>query len=413
MKNTTILLLLLGLVYALAACQKIDRNKVDPRPQVYFSGKDIAYTIPVGEVVKVPIKLQSKPSSEVQVSYELTGALSKEEYEITPSVLTYSPSKLTDTLFITNNSHQKSNMEMLLSILEVPNGYREGLINFVTVQFGGSPIAKFSARRLAMNRTGIVGIQLRDINSKRFYAPSDMKVRVKIDKERSTAIEGEHFKLREGASIDIKKRHADANLLIDRLKYDPQHNQIFLEIIPAAGVAIDEVDSKVVLTIEKPLDMSGTWLYKSFNLGDFSWAEPDKYAPIVGEEGDVITIKKLDDKTYHLDFKLKGSLRHYFTKDTPAVFRDEFRLDGGYGPKITEFAVEGINESISPNFQTIRDGVISFELGKQKDGKRTLLIYVYDMKPKEYFAKSYSYMDDGTTKYPMLGYAAKYLFVEQ
>lgn len=409
-KNT--LLVLSALVGILVGCQNIERNSTDPRPQINFSGAQISYAIPdVGKSIKIPIKLESAPTSEIGVTCELTGPLGKDEYKVTPEVVTFTPTKTSDTVYVTNLSHQKSNIEMLLSILKVPDGYREGLINYVTIEFGGSPIALFSGRQLTMNRTGIAEIVLKDINGKWFYSPGETEIQVKVDTERSTAIEGEHFKLNPGNTVTVKKRNKSATLNVERLKYDPNHNKICLEIVPRSGVAVDEVDSKCVLTIE-PQDMSGTWKYKSFsNKSDFDWFET---APAIeGQEDDAIVITKRDDATYDIDFQINGTLRHYFTKDTPAVFKREFINDGGMGEHITEFTLEGINENISPNFQSIRSGVVGFGLGKQEDGKRVLTVYVYDMMPKEYFRGTYDIMADGVTEFPILGFAPRYIFVEE
>lgn len=411
-KNT--LLVLSALVGILVGCQNIERNSTDPRPQINFSGAQISYAIPdVGKSIKIPIKLESAPTSEIGVTCELTGPLGKDEYKVTPEVVTFTPTKTSDTVYVTNLSHQKSNIEMLLSILKVPDGYREGLINYVTIEFGGSPIALFSGRQLTMNRTGIAEIVLKDINGKWFYSPGETEIQVKVDTERSTAIEGEHFKLNPGNTVTVKKRKKSATLNVERLKYDPNHNKICLEIVPRSGVAVDELDSKCVLTIE-PQDISGTWKYKSFNIGDFSWVEDSKYPPIKGEDGDFLKVQKVDDTTYNFHFELEGSLKHYFTQSTTtAVYSREFITQEGYGDRLVEFTIDGINENISPNFQTIRSGVIGLQVGKQADGKRILVLYVYDMKPKEYFSESYKMMNDFSTKYPLADYPARYTFVEE
>lgn len=415
MKTDNLLLISTLICILCGSCQKIDRNHIDPRPQVNFAGDQISYTISkVGDALEIPVKLQVAPKSEVKVRYELTGPLANDEYIATPEVLTFSQDKTSATIRITNNSHQKSNTDMLLSITEVPNGYREGLINYLTIVFGGSPIAVFGERRATMNRTGLIPIQLKDIKGGWFRATSDLEIQVKVDPEQSTAIEGEHFKIRTTDNPIVKKRNRSTTLLLDRLKYDPNHNKICLKIIPRAGIAIDELDSKCIVTIE-PQDASGTWKYKSFNLDDFSWMEDAKYPPINGEDGDFLKVQKVNDTTYNFLFELKSSLKHYFTQSTTtAVFSREFITQEGNGDHLVEFTINGINENISPNFRTIRPGVVGLQVGKQADGKRTLTLYVYDMIPKEYFTEAYNTMKDGNSaKYPLADYPAKYTFVEE
>lgn len=413
MKTDNLFLITALICILCGSCQKIERNHVDPRPQVNFSGDQISYSISkVGDAIEIPVKLQVAPKSEVKVRYELTGPLGKDEYIATPEVLTFSQDKTSEIIRITNNSHQKSNTDMLLSITEVPTGYREGLINYLTIVFGGSPIAVFGERRTTMNRTGIIPIHLKDIKGGWFRATSDLEIQVKVDPEQSTAIEGEHFRLRTTNPI-VKKRDRSTTLLVDRLKYDPNHNKICLKIIPRAGIAIDELYSRCIVTIV-PQDISGTWKYKSFNIDDFSWMEDPNYPPIKGEDGDFLKVQKVDDTTYSFHFELKGSLKYYFTQSpTTAVFSREFITQEGHGDHLVEFTINGINENISPNFQTVRSGVIGLRLGKQADGKRVLTLYVYDMNPKEYFFESYSYMKESPTKYPMADYPARYTFVEE
>lgn len=397
------------------SCQKLGKGEVDPRPQVYFEGASFAIT--KGETIKIPVKLQKSPSEEVQVEYSIRTANPEaefEEYTVTPKVLTFTPSRDTDTLYIKNETKQKEARDMIISLKSLPKGYREGLVNYVLVNFLGSSsfFVTFSNETAQLNRSTGITLMLKNDRGYNQRAPKDMTFAIEVDHQRSTAVEGIHFELPKGKEVVIKERDRNASTTIQALKHEEGHTKIVLNLVPATGTHLGQYTT---MTIEmKEVDFSGVWHFQKFaNEEAFSWFEKPELI-ITGKEGDKVTITQISPDELMFKFDISGTLNQIVPAKSKGTYVREFSNGSGdFSSPMTVYALEDINVFASDKEQKKRPAQVGLTILKGEGDEPLLHISFFDLEPTGYFKETYSMLNDGTIDFPLLYTAPRYIFKKQ
>lgn len=408
-----LLILLPSLLIALTSCDSIKRGEVDARPQVYFDGT--SFVISKDEIVKIPVKLQEAPSGNVEVSYKLSSIdkeISFEEFTTTPEVLSFTPTRKTDTIFLQSNTTQKESVNMILALNQIPDGYREGLVNYVTLNFLGSSsfFISFASETEYLNRMCDVTLNLLNDRNRAQRALKELSYTIEVDHQRSSAVEGVHFDFPEGKEVSFKVRDRNASVPIRMLKHEVGREKIILNLIPVTGTQLGRIATMNIVI--KPIDFSGKWNFESFENGDmFSWME-DMTLEITGAEGDNIVITPSGADELNFEFNISGTLKQILPAKSKGTFVREFRnVMGDFSEPLTVYQIENINVAASPNEQVLKTAQVGFTIVKEDDGTETLHISFFDLKPVGFFKEVYGIFDDGTYgDFPLLGTAPRYTF---
>lgn len=397
-----LLLSLIPIALWISGCQSIERNGTDPRPQVYFG--ILEQTVVKGQEVKIPVVMQQAPSGDLSLGYTVETKLESTEYDIRPEKLSFSPKQLSDTIYITSKSDRKESENLTLRLSAAPEGYRLGAVNFIDVAFASPLLISFKSLEYTLHKEGLLSVNLKNTSGRTQKALQDMSIEINIDRQNSSAKEGEHFDFPDGKILTIKKGQREGTIRIRQLKQEVGHTVLRLSLSKAPNTVFGQNPTTGV-TFEPPYDFTGHWLYSGSVIADnFSFMESGKYPPIDGKEGDQISISGDTDKL-DFTFDLGSSLSAYFPKSTKGTFNREFINYNFDAKEWTAYKIDGINILISPNATKIRPAEVAFNI----DGNE-LTVYVYDMEPIEYFLDTYNYMNDGSFIPPMIGYPAVYYF---
>lgn len=412
LRSIATLLAMPFLLLSFSSCQKLKKGEVDPRPQVYFEGASFAVT--KGETIKVPVKLQHAPKGEVKVEYAISSAnpeVKFEEYSITPEVLTFTPTRDTDTLYIKNETKQKEANDMILSLKSVPEGYREGLVNYVFVNFLGSSsfFVTFASEGAELNRSAGITLMLKNERGFNARAPKDMTFAIEVDHQRSTAVEGVHFELPKGKEVVIKQRNRNASTVIQALKHEKGHTKIVLNLVPATGTQLGQYTTMIIEMSE--IDFSGTWHFQKFaNEDSFSWFEKADLL-ITGAEGDKVTISQISADELMFKFDIAGTLKQIVPAKSKGTYVREFsNMNGDFSAPMTVYSLENINVFASDKDQKKRSAQVGLTIIKGDGDEKLLHISFFDLEPIGYFKESYTLFNDGSIEFPLLYTAPRYIF---
>lgn len=398
----SLLLSLVPLALWMSGCQSIERNGTDSRPQVYFG--ILEQTVVKGQEVKIPVVMQQAPSGNLSLSYTVDTKLESTEYDIRPEKLSFSPKQLSDTIYITSKSDRKESENLTLRLSAAPEGYRLGAVNFIDVEFASPLLISFKSLEYTLHKEALLSVNLKNSSGRTQKALRDMTIEINIDRQNSSAKEGEHFDFPDGRILTIKKGQREGSIRIRQLKQEVGHTALRLSLSKAPNTVFGQ-NPTIGITFEPPYDFTGHWLYSGSVIEEnFSYMESGKYPPIDGKKGDQISISGDSDKLDFV-FAFDSSLSAYFPKGAKGTFSREFVNNNFDSKEWTAYKMDGVNVLISPNANKIRPAEVAFNIEGDK-----LTVYVYDMEPIEYFLDTYNNMNDGSFTPPMIGYPAIYYF---
>lgn len=404
------------LLLASIACNRVEKSGGDLRPQISFEALNLS--VEQKKSVKIPVKIQVAPTQEMKIQYNISGSEGIEkDFEITPSEITFSPDKLTDTLLLINKSERQDPETIMISLGEVPSSYRKGIVDFVRLELQGQrpQTISFVNKENDLFRERPIQVMWRDENGRNKRFRREETYPIEVDTQGSTAIEGVHFTFPRGKQLIFEKgSRALGHLYIRVLKFMEGSDIIKIDIPRTDGVA-GGTQGATIIKISTPPSMVGTWVFDKFvNGNDYSDAgepETSEIKKITGEEGDKIVISDTA-QGLQLQAHFKGTLRYLLSGTHP--MRLERELYVNLRSLYIAYLVDNVNVHVSPLSSKERSAEIGFATATDdKTGDEYLYMLPYDIEPTHYFSMTYSFFVAPGVKYPMLDMPPLYRFKKQ
>ena len=389
--------LLLSWVLLLFAfgCKDFHNYTSDDTPQINFTHP--RYILTKDMTIKIPVEADVEPSGRVTVPYTISAEDLKagEDYSVTPSEITFEPGRTIDTLYLKGLKTIPQRTLMSVKLDEVPNGYKKGVMSFVSVDFlaTGSLSLTFKESQTELPRKIFIPIELKE-GKYAFAAVDDLEVGFNVD-PRSTAVENVHFRFPDGPKGLIKRSNVRGGINVEWLKNEEGHDKLYLRIAPMEGY-VPGNDPVIEIDIQGPLNPTGTWTYVSMLNKDYLGTAMSFNVSnaVEGKKGDEITFTGgPDDFSYEAKLDPKG-LGCYFPKFGTLKFNQEMTVylqeESGFPPPqrvFSEYLADKLNVNFSPNSQKFRPGYFNMRTHRGDKGEEYLDITIYDIEPTDFLGE--------------------------
>ena len=205
----------------------------------------------------------------------------------------------------------------------IPEGFKAGKFtksSFVISEKLG--YVSFSMSKSIMTDNIEVGISVFNDKGHEQKVSVDTEFEVKVNTEKSTAVEGTHFKFTNGKSVKVEKGKSSAAVKIELIgeDADAEHNLLVLELVESQKYAFgDKISTKVEISGPTWKVFGGKWVIKEIvdKEEDFYNAWGETAETMAGypkfNKDDAFTID-FNSGTFTPDFK--SSLKNYFVGES-------------------------------------------------------------------------------------------------
>ena len=311
-----VLFMLLALPLFMAACS--DDELEATIATISFDKR--AQTLPDGSTdIKLVVSgLDASSNREYVVDLKCSGTATESEYELSSDHFVIGGANPVTTITVTslNYSGKSKNLDI---VLVAPKNFNlgENPVTTITMASQEQIVYNFLEDNLELKVSATPTIELYTMDGDWYYPTEDLHIPVVVNKEKSTAVLGEHFEFVGEPEFLFTPDDEDASVEIKYLKKEEGKDKIVLEVDPAAARYAQGDPGQCTITIVGPdyARIDGTW-YVDQQPTDKNYMIKTSYVPSSDLEGfpeatqaDRFTF---DSKTGKLSTSLQSTLKNFF-----------------------------------------------------------------------------------------------------
>ena len=305
---------LLAVAALFTGCEK---SKEQPLPEVSFETASPLLSDDGVATFRIVSDYKGQDAVTIPVKFSSTnGAVAQTDYTVSADAFVLGGAQPITQISVTPLVYG-SKKDVSAEIV-IPEGFKAGKFtksSFVISEKLG--YVSFSKSKSIMTDNTEVGISVFNDKGHEQKVSVDTEFEVKVNTEKSTAVEGTHFKFTNGKSVKVEKGKSSAAVKIELIgeDADAEHNLLVLELVESQKYAFgDKISTKVEISGPSWKVFGGKWVIKEIvdKEEDFyqngETAETMAGYPKFNKE-DSFTID-FNSGTFTPDFK--SSLKNYF-----------------------------------------------------------------------------------------------------
>ena len=309
---------LLAVAALFTGCEK---SKEQPLPEVSFETASPILSDDGVATFRIVSDYKGQDAVTIPVKFSSTnGAVAKTDYTVSAEAFVLGGAQPLTQISVTPLVYG-SKKDVSAEIV-IPEGFKAGKLtksSFVISEKLG--YVSFSMSKSIMTDNIEVGISVFNDKGHEQKVSVDTEFEVKVNTEKSTAVEGTHFKFTNGKSVKVEKGKSSAAVKIELIgeDADAEHNLLVLELVESQKYAFgDKISTKVEISGPTWKVFGGKWVIKEIvdKEEDFyqngETAETMAGYPKFNNE-DSFTID-FNSGTFTPDFK--SSLKNYFVGES-------------------------------------------------------------------------------------------------
>lgn len=306
---------LLAVAALFTGCEK---SKEQPLPEVSFETASPILSDDGVATFRIVSDYKGQDAVTIPVKFSSTnGAVAKTDYTVSAEAFVLGGAQPLTQISVTPLVYG-SKKDVSAEIV-IPEGFKAGKFtksSFVISEKLG--YVSFSMSKSIMTDNIEVGISVFNDKGHEQKVSVDTEFEVKVNTEKSTAVEGTHFKFTNGKSVKVEKGKSSAAVKIELIgeDADAEHNLLVLELVESQKYAFgDKISTKVEISGPTWKVFGGKWVIKEIvdKEEDFYNAWGETAETMAGypkfNKDDAFTID-FNSGTFTPDFK--SSLKNYF-----------------------------------------------------------------------------------------------------
>lgn len=311
-----VLFMLLALPLFMAACS--DDELEATIATISFDKR--AQTLPDGSTdIKLVVSgLDASSNREYVVDLKCSGTATESEYELSSDHFVIGGANPVTTITVTSLNYSGKSKNLDIALVAPKNfNLGENPVTTITMASQEQIVYNFLEDNLELKVSATPTIELYTMDGNWYYPTEDLHIPVVVNKEKSTAVLGEHFEFVGGPEFLFTPDDEDASVEIKYLKKEEGKDKIVLEVDPAAARYAQGDPGQCTITIVGPdyARIDGTW-YVDRQPTDKAYMMKRMYVEATDLEGfpEATTADQFtfDTNTGKLTASLQSTLKNFF-----------------------------------------------------------------------------------------------------
>ena len=388
--------LLLTLPMLLSACNKDDSGA--SIATISFERRTISLSSGSVDINLQVSGLDPASTQEYVVALKLSGSASENEYELSSDHFVIGGNNPVTTIKIRAKNYGSESKNLVMNLV-APEGFTLGTNPSMIVTLGTQEAIVYNFLEGTMELKDVVKpeITLLNMDGSKYSVSQEMHIPAVVDKEQSTAVQGEHFEFDGDAEFVFVPGKERVSVTIKLLKLEEGKDKIVLKVDPEATQYIPGDPGKCTITIVgSDYDkINGTWYVyqqltdKNFMINTNFVDEAALTGFPVATEDDTFTF---DTKKNVLTTSLQSDLKNFFGETCNMTWSDKTYDIGPYDSSmippypISLIDLDNCNRDFSAtSTSTEKNAYIGIRLvEEQSTGDEILELYLIDYKSKSF-----------------------------
>ena len=402
---------LLAVAALFTGCEK---SKEQPLPEVSFETASPLLSDDGVATFRIVSDYKGQDAVTIPVKFSSTnGAVAQTDYTVSADAFVLGGAQPLTQISVTPLVYG-SKKDVSAEIV-IPEGFKAGKFtksSFVISEKLG--YVSFSKSKSIMTDNTEVGISVFNDKGHEQKVSVDTEFEVKVNTEKSTAVEGTHFKFTNGKSVKVEKGKSSAAVKIELIgeDADAEHNLLVLELVESQKYAFgDKISTKVEISGPSWKVFGGKWVIKEIVDKEEDFYQNGETAETMAgypkfNKDDSFTID-FNSGTFTPDFK--SSLKNYFIGESkfttcgqPKWYGDKKNFNIKFGIYRSFMAnvieLDNVNRYFSET-ETSESKLAYLGLALDSEDSNLLHVLVVDHEARTFLKNTLSWWGDYNTLY--------------
>ncbi len=375
-----IIFMLAAVSVLFAACEKTPEIK----PAVSF---ETAVPVLTEGVATLTLKVDQYTGTEaVTVPVTFSGtAVKGTDYTVSAEEFVFGGADPVTTITVTQIVYDAT--KTVTATLDIPEGFIAGAYPTSTFNFSGkTAYCSFGDQATIMNTKASVVVGTYDGNGSPYKLKVAAEIPFKINTEKSTAVEGEHFNVVGDKKVIIDAEQKEGKIELEAIKFEKGKDKIVLTLDPSGKFGIGQAMEATITIVSYADNLVGKWVIKEFTpMQEFidMWyvSTEDMAGYPVFNAADSFTI---DDNTGKFIPDFKSEFKNYFIGESNFVEGEMYTLRGMTNVEVQLYELDNTNRYFSATEQSeAKDSYVGVVLSQ--DGKE-ITLYLIDHNTKTWLS---------------------------